>query len=147
IAERLAGVQDHLPPAAWPTISSLVARGGGVTQVAIVSDTTAAANAVTLRAVADSVRLRLLTAPGVAAIAVSGGREPAYRIVVSPDRLEAYDITLQELVTAARTACTSPLDSKKASNKEPRPPREGSVKPEDIASLVAGLRGTSPVRI
>jgi HME family heavy-metal exporter len=58
-----------------------------------------------LREVADRVvRPGLLTTPGVAEVIVTGGQVMQCRIIVSPDRMKAYSLTICELVSAVEQA-------------------------------------------
>src|SRR6185503_14416797 len=58
-----------------------------------------------LRTFADwTVRPRLLSVPGIAAVKVFGGQVRQLQIQVQPDRLVAFDLSLQDVMTAAREA-------------------------------------------
>ena len=49
-------------------------------------------------------RRRILSLPGVSQVTTIGGAERQYQVLVSPDRLDAYRITLAELEDALRRA-------------------------------------------
>jgi CzcA family heavy metal efflux pump len=58
-----------------------------------------------VRTTADTiVRRRVLSVPGVSQVTTIGGAERQYQVLVSPDRLESYRVTLAELERALREA-------------------------------------------
>ena len=58
-----------------------------------------------LRTLADwTLKPRLLSVPGVAKVAVFGGEAKSFQIQVRPERLVAYDLALEEVLTAAQRA-------------------------------------------
>ncbi len=55
-----------------------------------------------VRTVADwTIRNRLLAVPGVSQVIPIGGGKKQYQVLVDPDKLIAYDVTLEEVLTAA----------------------------------------------
>jgi CzcA family heavy metal efflux pump len=58
-----------------------------------------------LRTIADwTIRRRLLSLPGVAQVAPIGGEVKQYQILVSPEKLAAYDISLNQVLHAAESS-------------------------------------------
>ena len=58
-----------------------------------------------LRTTADTVlRRRLLAVPGVSQVTTIGGAERQYQVLVSPDRLESFGVTLAEVENALEAA-------------------------------------------
>ncbi len=58
-----------------------------------------------LRTLADwTIKRRLLAVRGVAQVEVFGGEVKQYQILVTPERLRQYNVTLDEVVTAAHSA-------------------------------------------
>lgn len=56
-----------------------------------------------LRTLADwTLRPRLLSVAGVSQVAVIGGDIREYQILLSPEKMDAYGITLDEVLAAAR---------------------------------------------
>lgn len=103
IAERLANVASQLPqgvaaPAMTPlTSSTSVILIGGMT-----SDKR---SLMELRTLADwTVKPRLLSVTGVSKVSVFGGDVKEFQIQVSPDRLVALDLALDDVIAAARRA-------------------------------------------
>ncbi len=61
-----------------------------------------------LRTLAEfTIRNRLLAVEGVSQVTVMGGVLKQYQIITSPERLAAQDVTLQQLVKAARKPTSS----------------------------------------
>lgn len=103
IAERLVTVAGQLPqgvpaPAMTPLTSS--------TSVVLVAGLTSERRSLMeLRALADwTIRQRLLSVPGVAKVAVFGGDVKQFQVQVRPERLVAYDLSLDDVLAAARRA-------------------------------------------
>jgi Cu/Ag efflux pump CusA len=60
-----------------------------------------------LRSVADwTLRRRLLSVPGVSQVVPIGGDVKQYQILVSPEKLAAYDLSLNEVLHAAERSNT-----------------------------------------
>lgn len=51
-----------------------------------------------------TIRPRLMAVPGVANVAIWGQRDRQYQVLVNPDRLKALDVTLDQVIHAARGA-------------------------------------------
>lgn len=57
-----------------------------------------------LRALADwTLRPRLLGTPGVAGVVIYGGEVKEYQILVSPERLQRFDLAFEDITAAAVT--------------------------------------------
>ena len=100
VGERLATIQNQLPPEVVPQLSPISSIMGQIMIVGIWSenqDTTP----MELRTLADWViRQRLRTIPGVSQVFVMGGDRKQFQVLVSPDQLLRYDVTLHEVETA-----------------------------------------------
>ncbi len=100
LCERLATIQNQLPPEVVPQLSPISSIMGQIMIVGIWSenqDTTP----MELRTLADWViRQRLRTIPGVSQVFVMGGDRKQFQVLVSPDQLLRYDVTLHEVETA-----------------------------------------------
>ncbi|HTY87280.1 MAG TPA: efflux RND transporter permease subunit [Candidatus Acidoferrum sp.] len=103
IAERLAQVGGELPAGVQtPTMEPLTSSTMDLLKFGLVSDKL---SPMELRTFADwTVRPRLLSVPGIAAVKVFGGEVKQLQIQVKPDRLQAFGISVQDVLTAAGAA-------------------------------------------
>lgn len=101
VNEKLASIAEQMPsgvsaPVLGPQSSIL----GEVLIVSLTSDTTSLLN---LRTMADWViRPRLLSTGGVAQVSVQGGDIKEYQILINPDKMKHFGVTLNEVMTATR---------------------------------------------
>jgi CzcA family heavy metal efflux pump len=100
IAERLSQVGGELPTGvATPTMEPLTSSTMDLLKFGLVSDKLSPMD---LRTFADwTVRPRLLSVPGVAATKVFGGEVKQLQIQLKPDRLQAFNISVQDVLAAA----------------------------------------------
>ena len=103
VAERLSAVAGQLPQGVpVPGMTPLTSSTSTVLVVGLTSDKR---SLMTLRTLADwTVKPRLLAVPGVAKVAIFGGEVKEFQIQVRPDRLVAYDLALDDVLSAARRA-------------------------------------------
>jgi CzcA family heavy metal efflux pump len=102
IAERLSTLTGSLPAGISPSIAPLTTSTSVVMAVGLTSPTQALMQ---LRTVADwTLKLRLLAVPGVSKIAVFGGYEKQYQVQISPRQLTQHDISVDQVLAAARQA-------------------------------------------
>ncbi|HKD53219.1 MAG TPA: efflux RND transporter permease subunit [Steroidobacteraceae bacterium] len=103
IAERLAELGGSLPAGVGPPkLSPLVSSTMDLLKIGLLSDKV---DAYGLRDVADWViKPRLLAVPGVAHVIVFGGRVRQIQILPDTAKLASYNITLNDVADAARTA-------------------------------------------
>jgi Cu/Ag efflux pump CusA len=103
VAEKLALVSGTLPPQVErPVLAPISSIMGEILFFALTSDSV---DPLTMRTVADTVvRRRLLAIPGVSQVTPIGGAERQFQVVAHPDALRANDISLTELLEAARGA-------------------------------------------
>lgn len=99
VGERLALVASALPPqASTPVLAPNASIMGEIMFLALTSDRH---SPLELRATVDSlIRRRLLSVPGVAQVTLNGGDVKQYQVRLSPDRLQAYGCSLQEVLDA-----------------------------------------------
>jgi len=103
-----------------------------------------------LRTVADwTVRLRLLAVPGVASVTIFGGDKRSIQVQVHPDELIRYQLTLNDVLTAARRSTgvrgAGFIDTQ---NQRIVFQSEGqSLKPDDIARTVLLSRGAASITL
>ena len=103
VAERLVEVRSRLPDVAeQPRLMPLTASTSRLLMVGLTADRIAPME---LRTLADwTLRRRLQAVRGVAHVEVFGGDVKQYQILVSPERLKQYDVSLTQVLNAARSA-------------------------------------------
>ena len=103
VAEKLALVAGTLPPQVeQPVLAPISSIMGEILFFALSSESV---DPLTMRTVADTVvRRRLLAVPGVSQVTPIGGDERQFQVVAHPDALRANDVSLTELLEAARGA-------------------------------------------
>ncbi len=103
VNEKLSLVAGSLPDTVEPPVLAPVSSiMGEILFVALESDDHSMLD---VRTLADTtVRRRVLAVPGVSQVSTIGGAERQYQVLVSPERLDAYRVTLAELEHALREA-------------------------------------------
>lgn len=101
VSEKLAEVSESLPPTCGkPTLGPQSSILGEVFIIGLTSDKTSMQE---LRTIADwTIRPRLLSLGGVAQVTVLGGDIKEYQILLSPEKMRHYGITLQDVMNAAQ---------------------------------------------
>jgi CzcA family heavy metal efflux pump len=96
VNERIQSVLPRLPktvkpPAMLPVMSAI----GDILKIGLVSDTVSPMD---LRTIADwNIRNRVLAVPGVARVYCMGGEQREYQVLVDPDKLRSYGVTLNQV--------------------------------------------------
>ncbi len=104
VAEKLNAARANLPPNAHAEITPITSITGEIMLLSL-SSPDGSQSPMTVRAYAEfELRNQLLSVPGVAQVVAIGGDLPEYQINVRQDQLQLYDLTMQEVVEAARTA-------------------------------------------
>ncbi|MFB2920690.1 efflux RND transporter permease subunit [Aerosakkonema funiforme] len=103
VTERLQQVSSQLPqgveePEVLPVSSPL----GVIVRYAFTSETTPLMEV--WRTVNWQVKNRLLAVPGVSSVLIIGGDERQYQVLVSPDKLKAFNVSLDDVTKAAQAA-------------------------------------------
>ncbi len=148
VAERLAAATQQLPQGTQPPIMTPLTSS--TSRMLVVGLTTQTRSLMDLRTVADwTVRLRLLAVPGVASVTVFGGDKRSIQVQVHPDELIRYQLTLNDVLTAARRSTgvrgAGFIDTK---NQRIVFQSEGqSLKPDDIARTVLLSRGAASITL
>ncbi|MCB1319923.1 MAG: efflux RND transporter permease subunit, partial [Leptospiraceae bacterium] len=102
--EYLSQVRGMLPEGVEPQLGPDATGVGWVFQYALY-DPTGQHDLSELRSLQDwFVRFELATVDGVAEVASVGGFVKEYQVLVDPDKLRAYDIPLQKVIEAVRSA-------------------------------------------
>lgn len=103
VSERLVEVTPQLPSMAEPP--RLTPLKSSTSRLLMLGLTSQQVSPMELRTLAEwTLRRRLLAVPGVAQVEVYGGELKQYQIVADARRLQQWDMTLDELVAAARDA-------------------------------------------
>lgn len=99
VNEKLTSVSGHLPVGVTtPTMSPITSPIGDVLKIALVSEKTSLMD---LRTLADwTIRNRLLAVPGVSRVLVLGGDREQYQVLVHPQAMAGYGITLDQVSKA-----------------------------------------------
>jgi Cu(I)/Ag(I) efflux system membrane protein CusA/SilA len=104
VLEQLGRVQQILPPDVSPVLGPDATGVGWVFQYAI-EDTSGKLDLAELRELQDfTIRPTLQAVPGVAEVASLGGFERQYQIVLDPNRLAAYGLSLGDVTRAVSSA-------------------------------------------
>ena len=101
VTEKLNLVSGSLPPEVnRPFLSPISSIMGEILFIALESDRH---SPLEVRTVADTViRRRLLAVPGVSQVTPIGGGRKQYQIVIHPQQLQAYDVTVEQVAEAVR---------------------------------------------
>ena len=101
VSEKLAAASEGLPENVGnPTLGPQSSILGELLIVGLTADSTSMLD---LRTLADwTVRPRLLSTGGVAQVAVLGGDIKEYQVLVHPDRMKHYRVTLGEVMAVTR---------------------------------------------
>ncbi|MBD2433069.1 MULTISPECIES: efflux RND transporter permease subunit [Fischerella] len=103
VTERLQQAQSQLPQGVEPPqISPINSPLGAVIKYAFTSETTPLME---VRRIVDwQVKNRLLAVPGVTQIVVFGGDVRQYQVLVDPNKLKAFNVSLNEVTEATEKA-------------------------------------------
>ena len=105
ILEQLRGIAGQLPPGTETPELGPVSTGLGEVFRYTLRDTTGQYSPMELRTIQDwIVRRQLLGVPGLAEVNSIGGYLKQYQVLVDPDRLAGYGLTLREVFDAAAEA-------------------------------------------
>ncbi|OFY86878.1 MAG: multidrug transporter AcrB [Bacteroidetes bacterium RIFCSPLOWO2_12_FULL_35_15] len=103
VNEKITAVAEKLPQGVGnPTMAPQSSIMGEIMFISLTSDSTSMMD---LRTIADwTIRPRLLATGGVAQVIVMGGEYKQYQILASPQKMNYYNVSLNELLTAAKEA-------------------------------------------
>ena len=148
VSEKLALVGGTLPPQVErPVLAPVSSIMGEILFFAISSD---ADDPLTLRTIADTtVRRRLLAVPGVSQVTPIGGAERQFQVIAHPDALRANNVSLTELLSAARgTSQNTSAGVYTEGAQEYVVEAVGRVRtPAEIGETVVALRGDRSVLV
>ena len=100
VTEKLQQAGESLPPNVTPTLAPISSIMGEIMLVAVKSKS-GKTDPLDVRTLADwTIRPRLLTIAGVAQVINIGGGVKQYQVLVTPERLKQFGVTLEEVTTA-----------------------------------------------
>src|SRR6187455_1256606 len=148
VSEKLSLVSGTLPPQVErPVLAPVSSIMGEILFFAISSDQD---DPLTLRTIADTtVRRRLLAVPGVSQVTPIGGAERQYQVIARPDALRANNVTLTQLLDAARGASQNTSAGVFTEGAQEYVLEAiGRVRtPEDIGETVVAMRGDRSILV
>ena len=101
VNERLSEVKQSLPKGIEPEMGPIATGLGEIFMYTITSKDDAQHNAMSLRTVQDwIVRPQLRQTPGVVEVNTIGGYSKQFHVLPYPDKLIAYDLTLEDVMSA-----------------------------------------------
>lgn len=104
VSERLAATRESLPPTSHAEITPITSITGEIMLLSLSSPDKTVSD-LELRAYSEfELRNRLLAIPGVAQVVSIGGELPEYQVHVRQNELQLYDLTVEDVVEAARQA-------------------------------------------
>ncbi|MDP1560257.1 MAG: efflux RND transporter permease subunit [Pirellulaceae bacterium] len=102
VAERMQMVQDRLPKGIQPQLAPISSIMGQILMLGMWSDD-GNVNPMELRTAADwVVRQRILTIPGVSQVFTMGGERKQFQVLVDPDAMTRFGVTLEQVEQAVR---------------------------------------------
>ncbi len=150
VAERLALAREQMPSGVTPQLAPISSVMGQIMMIGIWSED-GSTSPMRLRTLADwVVRQRLLTLPGVSQVFVMGGERKQFQVLVDPNELLRYGVTLHEV----ETALSESNDNATGGYLDEQGPKEllvrslgriGSV--EELEGIVVKTRDGRPVLI
>ena len=103
VAEKLSAIASRLPASA--SAPALAPNSSIMGEIMLISVTSKKTDLRELRTLADwSIRPRLLATGGVSQVVVIGGEYKQYQILASPQKMRAYNTSMQELLITAKGA-------------------------------------------
>lgn len=102
VMERLAAAREQIPPEVGsPEIGPIATGLGEIYQYEVKAEKGSNFSATDLRTIHDwNIRRQLLTVPGVTEVNSHGGFGKQYDIILSPEKLQAYGLTLGDVYEA-----------------------------------------------
>jgi CzcA family heavy metal efflux pump len=148
INERLNTVAGGLPPQVRPPVLAPVSSIMG--EILFLSLTSDQHGPMVLHSVAAiEIRRRLLAVPGVSQVTPIGGEERQYQVVLSPSRLRAYGLGINEVADALRASNENVSAGILVAGGEESLVRGlGRVRTlDDLRDTVVAVRRNAPVRV
>ncbi|UOF01904.1 efflux RND transporter permease subunit [Bdellovibrio reynosensis] len=149
VAEKLQLAREYLPKDTQPVMAPIASLMGQIQQIAI-STTNESISPIELRTLAEwTVRPRLMAIPGVAQVISIGGGLKQYQISISAEKLNQYQITLEQLDTSLEKISQNTTGGFLDKDRQELLVRNiGAVSSiEDIQQTVVGLHFGRPILV
>ena len=148
VAERLQLVQERMPDGVTPQLAPVSSIMGQIIMIGMWSEGQKTSS-LDVRTLADwVVRQRLLTIPGVSQVFTMGGGRKQYQVLVNPDELLRYGVTLQDV----KRACAESNHNATGGYLDEQGPNEFLVRSlgriqsiRDLEQVVVKMRDGKPV--
>jgi CzcA family heavy metal efflux pump len=148
VSEKLQLVRGTLPAEVEPPVLAPISSIMG--EVLFVAVTSKGSTAMEARTFADfTLRRRLLAVPGVSQVIVTGGERRQFEVLLQPERLAAYGISVNEVVRSLEeTNANVSAGFVNEGGQEYLVHGVGRVRtPEDVGETLVSLRGEQPVLV
>lgn len=150
VMERLQLVQDRMPPGVKPTLAPISSIMGQILMLAMWSEDQET-DPIELRTTADwVVRQRILTIPGVSQVFTMGGGRKQFQVLVDPDEMIRYGVTLHQV----KQAVVGSNENATGGYLDEQGPNELLVRAlgriqniEDLQKVVVGVRDGRPIAL
>ena len=107
VAEKLAQAGEQLPPNLTPSLAPISSIMGEILLVSVRSKS-GKTDPLDVRTLADwTIRPRLLTIPGIAQVINIGGGVKQYQVLVTPEKLTQFRVTIEEVTAALEKSNTN----------------------------------------
>src|SRR5262245_19068372 len=101
VSERLASARENLPAGIDVELGPITTGLGEIFQYTLISDDPKKYDAIELRTIQDYiVRPLLRTVPGVTDVNSFGGLVKQFQVIIKPERLTSFNVTLQQVFEA-----------------------------------------------
>lgn len=147
VSEKLQSARSKLPVGVQePVLAPITTAAGDILKIGLYS--TGKSTPMELRTLADwTVRMRLMAISGVSNVVVIGGQVKQYQVLVNPDKLRQYNVTLPQVLQAAGGSSVNAAGGVLRTNDKEQLIRGlGRVSsPEEIAQSVITSRNGLPI--
>lgn len=148
VMERLQLVQDRMPEGVTPQLAPISSIMGQILMIGMWSEGNKT-SPIEVRTLADwVVRRRLLTIPGVAQVFTMGGGRKQFQVLINPDQLLKYGVTIHEV----KQAVAESNENATGGYLDEQGPSEFLVRSlgriqtiEDLRKVVVAMRNRRPV--
>tara|TARA_R110002049_G_scaffold72490_1_gene186993 strand:- start:100293 stop:103634 length:3342 start_codon:yes stop_codon:yes gene_type:complete len=150
VNERLQLIADHLPEDATPTLAPISSIMGQILMYGVWSEG-GKTSPMDVRTLADwDIRQRMLTIPGVSQVFAIGGGRMQYQVLVNPDALRSFGLSMHEVHEAVEQSNSNAtggyLDSRGANEVLVRGlGRVTNI--DDLRSVTLAMRDNRPITL